>query len=538
MVIAMWSMNRNTVIGLAFALCVVSAHAQVNSADVLDTVLQRYQSAASGWAASITGAASFLFWALATISMVWTFGMLALKKADIGEFFAEFLRFTIFTGFFWWLLSNGPAIATAIMDSLRQVGSRASGLPNTLSPSGIVDVGFEIFDRVVDQSSFWSPVNSAAGILIAAAILVILALVAVNMLLLLVSGWVLAFGGVFFLGFGGSRWTSDMAINYYKTVLGIAAQLMVMVLIVGIGRTFLDDYYSRMSAGMTIKEMAVMMVVAIVLLLLTNKLPGLVSGVITGASIGHAGIGNFGAGAALGAAGVAAAGAATGGAMMAAGAANAAGGAQAVMAAFSKASDNVQAGTDVLGGKFGGGGGGDGGGKSSSSSETGATPYAQAAGFAAQDKSSKQGDQPKEGKEGGDKGSSTTAKPKEEGKGKGEKQGGTPGDAGSSDNNTPPGSTGPGAVSTVTHAATMAARIAADAGANLASGTAAVARQKASDLRDAAMDRISQTTGGKIATAIAAMGTGASEFSGNSLSGAKEPIDPKSEIDSFTNRET
>jgi type IV secretion system protein VirB6/type IV secretion system protein TrbL len=39
------------------------------------------------------------------------------------------------------------------------------------------------------------------------------------MLLLLASGWVLAYGGVFFLGFGGSRWTSDLAINYYKTVL-------------------------------------------------------------------------------------------------------------------------------------------------------------------------------------------------------------------------------------------------------------------------------------------------------------------------------
>ncbi|EWS66541.1 conjugal transfer protein TrbL [Hydrogenophaga sp. T4] len=270
-------------LGLVLAFMTISAHAQVTSSDVLDSVLQRYQSAASGWAASITGAASWLFWTLAVISMVWTFGMLALKKADIGEFFAEFLRFTIFTGFFWWLLSNGPAIATAIMDSLRQVGSRASGLPSTLSPSGIVDVGFEIFDKVVDQSSFWSPVNSAVGIIMAAVVLVILALVAVNMLLLLVSGWVLAYGGVFFLGFGGSRWTSDMAINYYKTVLGIAAQLLVMVLIVGIGRTFLDDYYGRMSQGITIKEMGVMMIVSIILLMLTNKLPGLVSGIITGA---------------------------------------------------------------------------------------------------------------------------------------------------------------------------------------------------------------------------------------------------------------
>src|SRR5690554_3583622 len=44
--------------------------------------------------------ASWLFWTLVVISMVWTFGMMALRKADIGEFFAEFTRFTITTGFF------------------------------------------------------------------------------------------------------------------------------------------------------------------------------------------------------------------------------------------------------------------------------------------------------------------------------------------------------------------------------------------------------------------------------------------------------
>jgi Na+/melibiose symporter-like transporter len=89
----------------------------------------------------------------------------------------------------------------------------------------------------------------------------------------LASGWVLAYGGVFFLGFGGSRWTSDMAINYYKTVLGMAAQLMAMVLLVGIGKTFLDDYYTRMSAGISLKEMGVMLIVVIILLALTNKIP-------------------------------------------------------------------------------------------------------------------------------------------------------------------------------------------------------------------------------------------------------------------------
>ncbi|MDP2975303.1 MAG: P-type conjugative transfer protein TrbL, partial [Anaerolineales bacterium] len=301
---------------LWLALFSISAHAAIDNAGVLDNVLTRYQTAASTWQAVIAARATWLFWVLATISMVWTFGMMALRKADIGEFFAEFIRFTVTTGFFWWLLSNGPAMATGIMNSLRTIAANASGNPTTLTPSGIVDIGFDIFFKVLDQSSVWSPVDSAAGILISAVVLVILALVAVNMLILLVSGWILAYAGIFILGFGGAKWTSVMAIGYFKSVLGVALQLMTMVLLVGIGKSFVDQYYTAMSAGISLKELGVMLIVAVVLLALVNKVPPLIGG-LSGGHI-HA-LGNgFGAGAAIGAAAVGGAAVATAGAALAA----------------------------------------------------------------------------------------------------------------------------------------------------------------------------------------------------------------------------
>jgi type IV secretion system protein TrbL len=304
----------------------VEAQAAIDSSDVLDNVLARYSAAASLWAATITARASWLFWTLALISMVWTFGMLALRKADIGEFYAEFARFTIFTGFFWWLLTNGPTFATDIMNSLRTIGGTASGTGPALSPSGIVDIGFTIFYQVLDRSSGWSPVDSAAGILISAGNPHHPGLIGVNMLLLLVSGWILAYAGVFFLGFGGSRWTSDMAIHYYKTV---------------------DQYYANMSAGISLKELSVMLIVAVVLLALVNKVPALIGGLAMHGGT-HALGGGFGTGAAMGAAAMAGAAVATGGAAIAAGAANAAGGVQALMTAASKASQNVAGGTDIV----------------------------------------------------------------------------------------------------------------------------------------------------------------------------------------------
>nr|WCS70313.1 Conjugative transfer protein TrbL [Salmonella enterica subsp. enterica serovar Rissen] len=144
------------------------------------------------------------------------------------------------------------------------------------------------------------------------------------MLLLLITGWILSYGGIFLLGFGGARWTSDIAITFFKTVLGIALQLFTMVLIVGIGKSFIDQYYQAMGAdAVQMKSMFVMLVASIVLLVLVNKVPPMVGSIVGGASM--QGIGGFGAGAIIGAAAAAGAAIATAGAAAAAGAANAAG---------------------------------------------------------------------------------------------------------------------------------------------------------------------------------------------------------------------
>ena len=491
---------------LWLAFFTLDANAAIDNTGILDDVLQRYSAAASTWAAIITAAATRLFWALVVISMVWTFGFMALRKADIGEFFAEFLRFTIFTGFFWWLLQNGPAFADSILRSLRQLGGEATGLGGTLSPSGIVDIGFTVFGRVLDQSSVWAPVDSAVGMILAAIVLVILALIGVNMLLLLVSGWILAYGGVFFLGFGGSRWTSDMAINYYKTVLGVASQLMVMVLLVGIGKLFLDDYYNRMDEGIKLKEMGVLLIVAVVLLALTNKVPQLISGIITGASVGGAGIGTAGAGMAMAGAGMAMAGAAMGGAAIAAGAANISGGAQALMAAFKGAQGNVAAGSDVISKMAGSMGGG----SSGAGSMAGRSALADAMGLGggSSGAGSMGGDSSGAGSigggsSGGEGGSGSSGSGQESassGEDNSSSSGGSQEESASASGSE--GSSGKMAT---------AGKIAADMAANLAGGVGRMAKDKALSMVDAAKGRIGDTAGFKLAAEISNPGAKSQE---------------------------
>ena len=243
--------------------------ADLDSGNMLNQILDSFSAIAITWQSKILSAATWLFWSLALASMVWTYGFMALRRADIQEFFAETIKFFGTLGFFWWLLINGPAISLSIINTMRTISAEASGLGNGLSPSGIVDIGFSILSKVSESASLLSPVVSAVMLVAAIVVLIVLALIAVNMLLLLVSAWLLAYAGVFLLGFGGSRWTSDIAISFYKAVLGIGIQLFTMILLIGIGKSFIDQYYTAFKAGTPdLNSLCVLLVASVVLLTL------------------------------------------------------------------------------------------------------------------------------------------------------------------------------------------------------------------------------------------------------------------------------
>lgn len=372
---------------LPFASISPAAFAEIDKGGVLNEVSDRFLTESSNWATTITDHASWLFWTLVVISMVWTFGMMALRKADIGEFFAEFTRFTITTGFFWWLLINGPGFAMDIINSLRNIAAEASGLPRGLNPSTPIDIAFDIIAKAASSYSITSPMDNLSIFLTTLAILACMAIVAANVLLALVTAWIIAYAGIFVLGFGGSRWTSDIAINYFRSVAGIALKIMTMTLLVGIAVSIIDGYHSDLSEGAPMDELLVIFVVSLVMVILVNSVPNVVAGLIPGGGAAASAGSSFSAGALIGGAvgagaAVASGGAALGNAAMS-GATNMAGGASAVKAAFQKAQSSM-AGGDMP--SFGGSSSDNGeswGGSTTGSdnASTGDTPFSQAAGF-------------------------------------------------------------------------------------------------------------------------------------------------------------
>ncbi len=282
------------VFAVVFLLSISEANAE--SLSILTGIENKFKEASAEWVKEIESAALWLFWTLACISMVWTFGMQALKRAEIGDFFAEFVRFLLFTGFYLWLLKNGPEYGKTIIDSLQQLGNKAGGV--SASSSEIVDLGIEILVRAVEDFKFSKLGTSLASFFVSIIALIILAVIAVNKMLLIISSWILLYAGVFILGFGGSKWTSEMALNYYRTILGIAIQIFAMTLLLSIGVKFITSFAADLkNNGVTIEQLATILVACIALLMLTTKVPPMLAGLVPGGS-GASGIGGFSAGAA------------------------------------------------------------------------------------------------------------------------------------------------------------------------------------------------------------------------------------------------
>lgn len=537
-------LSAAAVIGLVLLLYSTGAAAQLTNQGMLDQVVTAFATRAASWQAAIKGAATWMYWTLVTISLVWTGGTLLLRGAGIQDFFSEFVRFIMFTGFFWWLLDNGPAFAASIIQSLQLLGERASGV-SSVTPSGIVDIGFMIWRQAITNLSIWSPVDSIVGLALSAAIMVLLAAVAVNMMLVLVSAWILMYAGIFYLGFGGSRWTSDMAISYYKTVLGVGMQLLTMVILVGIGVDLLNTFYAKMNKGtLNFDELGVMMVFCVTLLMLITRVPPLVASIVSGGGVGAASsIGSsVGAGTVVGAAmaGASVASAAAsmaGGAMMGA-AQSMAGGASAIKEAFAKAnaaggeSAGAMAAPAAGGASSGGmaaGGAGAGGGSSGGTASS--TPFAQVAGLSdsmgggggssmagGSDTQQASGGQA-DAKGGGDAGQKAQAGGQADGSGATQAGGQTS------------GSSMAGRVAT---AAAKAGKVAAGTGANLAAGIGSVMAAKADQMAANFQAGVEQTVGGKVAAAIRqAAEAEAPSFGGDSISA---PAGDAEEIAAFVNR--
>ncbi|MFZ0569066.1 MAG: P-type conjugative transfer protein TrbL [Rhodomicrobium sp.] len=285
-------MRRLSLIVGAAALLIIAAGpalAAENSQEV-DQILQLYQQKALAWQSTLLTFAQTLFWLLATIEIAMTGIRLTLKGADFGEWAAELVNQILFIGFFLALLTNSSTWANAIVQSFQTAASQAvsaSGAQSVNQPSDIFTIGLTLAQKVIGQTSIWSPGSSMGLILLAIVIMVCFGLITALYILTLVESYVVISAGVLFMGFGGSRFTKDFALKILVYAVSVGAKLFVLELLAGLGMQIFNQLVQNFQTDST--DLLICTGCAIVMLALTKIIPDMIQGLINGTSTASAG---------------------------------------------------------------------------------------------------------------------------------------------------------------------------------------------------------------------------------------------------------
>ena len=286
------------VICLALLLACSFAWADVPTDNALDQIKNLYHNQAQNWSFILTVYAVRLFWILVLIDLAWLGIQLALNPGEFSDFFAAFVRKVLFIGFFWILLQpipGGPAgaqargiqWATDIVNSLVQAGGQANnwaGGTATISPSDIFDAGWDLCAQVIDACKTWQIWKSLPLLIGAIIIMIIFAMIAAMMLLMYVQSYIIIYAGVILLGFGGSVFTKDISLMYFRSALSVGVKLFIMILVVGLGQTILNQWIANFTVS--IEQVILFIGAAVVLLALVKAIPDMVADLINGFSWG------------------------------------------------------------------------------------------------------------------------------------------------------------------------------------------------------------------------------------------------------------
>lgn len=227
--------------GFVVALAVLFFSVQVHAdTGILDNIALTYKTAATGWTGTLLTYANRLFMLLATIELAWSFIVWALDKNEFQSFISAIAKKIMWIGIFYALLLNGPTWIPLIIDSFIDAGSAAGGSAG-LSPSEVFTTGLDNSATMLEGIKNMSLWDDFASIVIAglSAILIVLAfaVIAGQLLVALVESYIAISAGLLFLGFGGSRWTTDFVQKFIGYAVATGVKLFMLYLIIGIGNT-------------------------------------------------------------------------------------------------------------------------------------------------------------------------------------------------------------------------------------------------------------------------------------------------------------
>src|SRR5437016_10588174 len=176
----------------------------------------------------------------------------ALDREDGLGALASLLRQVVAIGFFYALLLNGGTWIPAVTQSFSQAGAAAAGITK-LNPTDVFDQGLALANKILNATAARGLLDKflasvLAGIT-ALVVVIAFAIIAAQLLVVLVESFIVIGAGVLFLGFAGSQWTRFFTERYLSYVASVGVKLFVLYLIMGAGMGIAARWMSVLERG-------------------------------------------------------------------------------------------------------------------------------------------------------------------------------------------------------------------------------------------------------------------------------------------------
>ena len=280
-------------VAVAALLLSVAASAQEvqPSMGMFDDIAAFYMQQARAMQAVLEPYALRLFGLLSVISI----GAFFVKQllGDQSSISSLVLRFTLEImklGIFFFIATNGPQFLLQLMGYFVQAGAAVTG-QGELSPSAIVILGFDACFRTFDAIGAMGWGDTAAfGLPLALAgmgILACFSIVGILYLVRVIELYLVMYGGVLLLGFGGISFTRDIPKNYMSYMLSAGAQLFMLNVVIGLGIQLVESWPSSLTLDTTpdavLRQVLQLLVGSAVFAALAWSIPKVAASLVNGA---------------------------------------------------------------------------------------------------------------------------------------------------------------------------------------------------------------------------------------------------------------
>jgi type IV secretion system protein TrbL len=257
--------------------------------NAFEQIIAQFNNAVPQWEAVGIDLAKQLFLILVVIQIVWMAVLWMVNRNDPTNLFAEFVGKLLVILFFWALLENYNVWIPAIVNSLRQVGERMTGI-GSLSPADVMSRGVDIATRVMTAAKHEGFIQHIFGSIIASivgcTIFFLFVRIGIEMFLIIIGGKIILAGGLILLGFSGTKWSRQFTERYLTAAVAIGIKMLFITLIVGIGETLApgwSDILKNVQGDKLMEAYFAVFAAALVYFYLALRLPEMAASLLTGA---------------------------------------------------------------------------------------------------------------------------------------------------------------------------------------------------------------------------------------------------------------